>query len=280
MQCSSPRASIGLSMLPASIEPSALPAPTMVWISSMKRMSCPADFTTSASTALSRSSNSPRNFAPAMSALRSSAMIFLSRKLSGTSCATMRWARPSTIAVLPTPGSPMSTGLFFVRRESTWMVRRISVVAADDRVELVLAGERGQVAAIFLQRLVGRLGILAGHALVAAHLLHRAEEGVAREAEVASGFSPTSVSRFSSNIASIRCSTETYSSLSFFASSCARMSSWLSRCVMPACPCAPAPVTFGMRSSAACVRLSARSSETLSRSSRRGMSPFSCVMSA
>ena len=30
------------------------------------------------------------------------------------------------MAVLPTPGSPMSTGLFFVRRLSTWMTRRIS----------------------------------------------------------------------------------------------------------------------------------------------------------
>ena len=35
-------------------------------------------------------------------------------------------ARPSTIAVLPTPGSPMSTGLFFVRRDSTCMTRSIS----------------------------------------------------------------------------------------------------------------------------------------------------------
>jgi hypothetical protein len=33
---------------------------------------------------------------------------------------------PSTMAVLPTPGSPISTGLFLVRRTSTWMVRRIS----------------------------------------------------------------------------------------------------------------------------------------------------------
>ena len=45
---------------------------------------------------------------------------------SGTSPATMRCASPSTIAVLPTPGSPISTGLFFVRRDSTWIVRRIS----------------------------------------------------------------------------------------------------------------------------------------------------------
>src|ERR1044072_1624971 len=30
------------------------------------------------------------------------------------------------MAVLPTPGSPMRTGLFLVRRDSTWMTRRIS----------------------------------------------------------------------------------------------------------------------------------------------------------
>ena len=30
------------------------------------------------------------------------------------------------MAVLPTPGSPINTGLFLVRRESTWIVRRIS----------------------------------------------------------------------------------------------------------------------------------------------------------
>ena len=45
---------------------------------------------------------------------------------SGTSPSTMRRARPSTMAVLPTPGSPMRTGLFLVRRDSTWITRRIS----------------------------------------------------------------------------------------------------------------------------------------------------------
>jgi len=38
----------------------------------------------------------------------------------------IRWARPSAIAVLPTPGSPMSAGLFFVRRDRIWMTRSIS----------------------------------------------------------------------------------------------------------------------------------------------------------
>ena len=74
---------------------------------------------TSLSTALRRSSNSPRYFAPAISAPMSSETMRLFFSPSGTSPRTMRCASPSTIAVLPTPGSPISTGLFFVRREST-----------------------------------------------------------------------------------------------------------------------------------------------------------------
>ena len=125
-QCSSPRASAGLSMLPASMAPSALPAPTMVCSSSMNRITRPSCFARSLSTPFRRSSNSPRNLAPAISAPMSSARMRLSLRPSGTSPLTMRCARPSTIAVLPTPGSPISTGLFLVRRCSTCMVRRIS----------------------------------------------------------------------------------------------------------------------------------------------------------
>ncbi|CKV10348.1 Uncharacterised protein [Mycobacterium tuberculosis] len=87
----------------------------------------PAEFLMSSRTALSRSSNSPRYLEPATIEPRSSATMVLSRKLSGTSPATMRCARPSTIAVLPTPGSPISTGLFLVRRDSTCTTRRISL---------------------------------------------------------------------------------------------------------------------------------------------------------
>ena len=56
----------------------------------------------------------------------SSAQTRLPLSPSGTSPATIRCARPSTIAVFPTPGSPISTGLFFVRRDRTWITRRIS----------------------------------------------------------------------------------------------------------------------------------------------------------
>ena len=126
IQCSSPLASIGFSILPASIAPSVLPAPTIVCSSSIKRTICPSLFFTSSRTAFKRSSNSPRYFAPATSAPISSAYSFFSFKASGTSPRTMRCASPSTTAVLPTPGSPISTGLFFVFRESIRMTLRIS----------------------------------------------------------------------------------------------------------------------------------------------------------
>ena len=55
------------------------------------------------------------------------------------------------------------------------------VVAADHGVDLALARLFGEVAAVFLQRLVFALGILVGDALVAAHLLERLHEPVARD---------------------------------------------------------------------------------------------------
>ena len=126
IQCNSPLASIGFNIFPASIDPSVLPAPTIVCSSSINRIICPSLFFTSSNTAFKRSSNSPRYFAPATSAPMSRAKIFLSFKPSGTSPCTIRWARPSTAAVLPTPGSPINTGLFFVLRERIRMTLRIS----------------------------------------------------------------------------------------------------------------------------------------------------------
>ncbi len=126
IQCSVPRASSGLIRFAASIEPSARPAPIRLCSSSMNRTTWPCAPSISFSTAFRRSSNSPRYFEPATSAPRSSERSCLPFSASGTSPLTIRSARPSTMAVLPTPGSPISTGLFLVRRASTWMVRRIS----------------------------------------------------------------------------------------------------------------------------------------------------------
>ena len=100
----------------------------------------------------------------------SRAKTVLSRSPSGTSPRTMRWASPSTIAVLPTPGSPISTGLFFVLRDRIWIDAADLGVAADHRVELAGAGLGDQVAAVLLQRLVGHLGHRRGDPLVAADL--------------------------------------------------------------------------------------------------------------
>ena len=153
----------------------------------------------------------------------------LSRSISGTSPSTIRCARPSTMAVLPTPGSPMSTGLFLVRRESTWITRLISssrpitgsslpwrASSVRSRVYLLehaLAGGRG-------------LPVLTG----GAHL----RQGAARPSSVmpasrrmaAPGPSP------SRKMPKSRCSVPTKSSPSFCASLTARSMAALARGVM------------------------------------------------
>ena len=75
---------------------------------------------------LSRSSNCPRYLVPATISERSSPSTRLSARKLGTSPSAMRCARPSTMAVLPTPGSPISTGLFLVRRQRIWITRSSS----------------------------------------------------------------------------------------------------------------------------------------------------------
>ena len=122
----SPRASAGFKMLEPSMLPPIAPAPTSVCSSSMNRMTLPLLSFTSFRTPFRRSSKDPRKLAPATIAARSSEITRLSFMLSGTSPATIRCAMPSTMAVLPTPGSPISAGLFFVRRHRTSNVRRIS----------------------------------------------------------------------------------------------------------------------------------------------------------
>ena len=112
----SPRAKAGFKIFAASIAPSPPPAPTKVWISSMKRTISPSAAVTSFTTDFKRSSNSPLYLAPAIKAPISREKTILSFKLSGTSPSTIRCAKPSAMAVLPTPGSPTNMGLFLVLR--------------------------------------------------------------------------------------------------------------------------------------------------------------------
>ena len=122
----SPLASIGFKRLLASKEPPVAPAPTTVWISSIKRIILPSELLTFFKTFLILSSNSPRYFAPAINEPISIDINCLLFNEDGTSPLTIRWAKPSTIAVLPTPGSPIRTGLFLVLLLNIWIVLLIS----------------------------------------------------------------------------------------------------------------------------------------------------------
>src|SRR4051812_328543 len=103
------------------------PVPTTTCSSSTNTTSDRPAATISSTTAVSRSSNSPRYLVPATIPARSRATTRTSRSATGTRPATTRAASPSTIAVLPVPGSPTRTGLFLVRRASTSTTWSISV---------------------------------------------------------------------------------------------------------------------------------------------------------
>ena len=126
MHLSCPLESAGLSRLDASsVPPEAAPAPMRVWISSMNKTAwgllCKALITP-----FKRCSKSPRYLVPASNAPMSSEYTMASLKMSGTSFWVMRQAKPSAMAVLPTPASPTKSGLFLRRRHRIWMVRSTS----------------------------------------------------------------------------------------------------------------------------------------------------------
>ena len=108
----------GFMMFAASTLPSAEPAPTMVCISSIKRITLSSS---SSSMAFSLSSNSPLYLVPAITEPSSSRMSRTFLSSSGTFPSAILEASPSTIADLPTPGSPTSTGLFLFLLSSVWI---------------------------------------------------------------------------------------------------------------------------------------------------------------
>ncbi len=61
-------------------------------------------------------------------------------------------------------------------------------VASDHRVEFALSGKLREIAAILLQCFVSSFRILIGDALAAAHLLQRAHQPLARDAELTEQF--------------------------------------------------------------------------------------------
>ena len=125
MHCISPLARAGFNILAASIAPSAAPAPIRVCTSSIIRITLLATRISSI-IFFNRSSNSPRYFVPATNNPISNVTTLLSSRISGTSLFMILCANPSAIAVLPTPGSPINIGLFFVRRPNICITLSIS----------------------------------------------------------------------------------------------------------------------------------------------------------
>jgi hypothetical protein len=80
----------------------------------------------SSSIAFILSSNCPRYFVPATIDAKSRVKILLPVSVGDASPSSINCAKPSTIADLPTPGSPMIIGLFFFLRESIWDILLIS----------------------------------------------------------------------------------------------------------------------------------------------------------
>ncbi len=157
-QCSSPRASAGFNRFEASIAPSALPAPTSVCISSMNRMILPCAAVISFSTAFRRSSNSPRYFAPAISAPMSSASSFLSRKRFRHVAIDDAQREALDDRGLADAGFADQHRIVLGAARQHLHGAADFLVAADDRIEFALARGLGEIAGVFLQRVIGVLG--------------------------------------------------------------------------------------------------------------------------
>ena len=83
-------------------------------------------FSSSFITAFIRSSNCPRYFVPATKLAKSNVTTRLLKRIRETLRFTILKARPSAIADLPTPGSPIKSGLFFFLLLNIWETRSIS----------------------------------------------------------------------------------------------------------------------------------------------------------
>ena len=179
----SPRASIGLIMLPASTAPSAPPAPTIVCSSSMNVMTSPSESEISLSTALNRSSNSPRYFEPATIEPMSSDDHALVAQPVGDVALDDAAREPFDDRGLADAGLTDEHRVVLRAARQHLDDAADLLVAADDRIDLPGARGLGEVAAVLLERLVLLFGVVARDAVRAAHLAQRVEHGVARDAE-------------------------------------------------------------------------------------------------
>ena len=108
-------------------------------------MTSPLEDVTSSMTDFSRSSNSPRNLAPATSRPMSSAITRLLCSESGTSSQMILLARPSAMAVLPTPALADEHRVVLGAPGQRLHHLADFPLAAHHRVQLADAGQFGQV---------------------------------------------------------------------------------------------------------------------------------------
>ncbi len=153
----------------------------------------------------------------------SSATIRLSFRPSGTSPRTMRWRQALDDGGLA--DARLADEHRVVLRAARQHLDDAAdlLVAADDRVELALARQLGEVAAVALERLVLALGVLVGDALGAAHRGQRLEHASRRDAVLLQEPRRRGAPRLAAS-ASSRCSVLTNSSFSRSASACAASS--------------------------------------------------------
>ena len=166
--CSSPRASIGFSMFEASIDPSAAPAPTTVWSSSMKS-------TTGAfglGDLLEHGLEPLFELAAILRAGHQRAHVetddLLVLEALGHVAADDALRETFDDGGLADAGLADEHGIVLRAAGQHLNDATDFFVAADDRIELALARKLGEIAAVALERLVLVLGILIGHALIAA----------------------------------------------------------------------------------------------------------------
>jgi len=149
----------------ASIAPSAAPAPTSVCSSSMKTMYLPSALVISLSTALSRSSNSPRYLVPAISEPRSSATRCLfAQRLSGTSRSRCAARAPPRSPSYRPPAHRSGRGLFLGAPRQHLHHAADLPRPARSPGRSCLAGQLREVAGVSLERLKFLLGLLVRHA--------------------------------------------------------------------------------------------------------------------
>jgi hypothetical protein len=111
----------------------------MVWISSMKRITSGL-FSSSFITAFMRSSNWPRYLVPATRLAMSSATMRLLKQHAAHFALDDAQGQAFGDGALPTPGSPISTGLFFLRRLKDLAHAFDLLFAPHDGVQLAVLG--------------------------------------------------------------------------------------------------------------------------------------------